>query len=78
MCELARCDVCDVCHSETLGISSLEKQTSVNSLVQADTSSNCGLLKCKNIENLLWAAEVNPVLPVTIEAAGASEKGSKY
>lgn len=31
------------------------------------------LVKCKN-KNLLRAAEVNPVLPVTIKATGASEE----
>lgn len=85
MCEVARCGVCDVCRSETAGISSLEKQTSVNSFVQTGghkwcwaLTEFCSILKCTNNEDLLRAAEVNPVLPVPIKATGASEKESEY
>lgn len=56
-----------------------KNKTSVNSFVQTDTSGAfCSLLKCKNNEDLLRTAMVNPVLPVTIKATGASEKGCKY
>lgn len=46
--EVARCAVCDVCRLETPRISSLEKQTSVNSFVLTDSSSEF---------NFLWLTE---------------------
>lgn len=38
-CEVVSCGVCDVCHSETRGISPLERQTSVKFFyAETDTS----------------------------------------
>jgi len=72
LCEVAAgCGVGGVGCSETPEISSLEKQTSVNYCVQTDRSSPW---IPKNNHNLLRAAEVDPILPVTIKAAGASKK----
>ena len=53
MCEVARCGVCYVCHSETPGISSLDKQTLVNFFCADRHSSGAKFEQSSTLWNLL-------------------------
>lgn len=67
--EVAGRGIRDVSCAETQGIPFLEKQSSVNSSARADA-----FREKDSDENLLQAAEVHPVLTVTINPTGASAK----